>query len=230
VLTCFWSPKGGSGTSVVVAATGLVLARNGPARIVDLAGDQAALLGLANEPALGLRDWLRAGVQTPAEALEQLAVTAAPSLKLFPAGAGDERDVAPEAAAALAVALADDPVPTVCDLGRCDSPALEAFAEVAGPLVLVLRGCYLALRRAVRHPLLEQVAAVVLIDEHGRSLGARDIEDVLGVPVMASITARSAIMRAVDAGVLGVRMPEGLYRPLQHAFERSGWFDEESAA
>jgi hypothetical protein len=70
----------------------------------------------------------------------------------------------------------------------------------------------------------------VLIDEHGRSLGARDIEDVLGVPVMASITARSAIMRAVDAGVLGVRMPEGLYRPLQHAFERSGWFDEESAA
>jgi hypothetical protein len=93
-----------------------------------------------------------------------------------------------------------------------------------------LRGCYLALRRASRHPLLQNVAAVVLIDEHGRSLGARDVEDVLGVPVAATITARSAIARAVDAGVLGIRMPDGLARPLQHAFERSGWFDQESAA
>ena len=70
----------------------------------------------------------------------------------------------------------------------------------------------------------------MLIDEHGRSLGARDVEDVLGIPVAATITARSAISRAVDAGVLCARMPEGLARPLQHAFVRSGWFDEEHAA
>jgi hypothetical protein len=231
VLTCFWSPKGGSGTSVVVAATGLVMARAGVARIVDLAGDQPAVLGLANDPSLGVRDWLRAGVQAPADALAHLAVEAAPNLSLLPAGLPGADDVMlPEAGAALAVALAADPVPTVCDLGRLDAPVLEAFAEVAGPQVLVLRGCYLALRRASRHPGLQNVAAVVLIDEHGRSLGTRDVEDVLGVPVAATITARSAIARAVDAGVLGIRMPEGLARPLQHAFERSGWFDAESAA
>ncbi len=109
---------------------------------------------------------------------------------------------APEAGAALAVALDADPRPGVCDLGRLDDPALRAFAEVAGPGIVVVRGCYLGLRRAVRHPAITEAVGAILIDEHGRSLGAPDVEDVLGIPVLATIPARTSIARAVDAGVL----------------------------
>ena len=61
MLVCFWSPKGGSGTSVIAAAAALVLARETDARVVDLAGDQPAVLGLAHDPVPGLLDWMRAG-------------------------------------------------------------------------------------------------------------------------------------------------------------------------
>src|SRR5262245_66504288 len=47
VLLVLWSPKGGSGTSVLAAACALVLGRRGGARIADLDGDQPALFGLA---------------------------------------------------------------------------------------------------------------------------------------------------------------------------------------
>ena len=132
--------------------------------------------------------------------------------------------------AALAVALDLEGRSAVCDLGRLDTPALFAFAEVAGPAVVVVRGCYLALRRAVHHPALAKTMGAILIDEHGRSLGAHDVEDVLGVPVLATVTARTSIARAVDAGVLTSRLPEGLGRPMRGALERAGWFPGRRAA
>lgn len=232
-MLCFWSPKGGSGTSVVTAVAGLVLARSAPARLVDLTGDLPAVLGLADDPAPGLHDWLRAGAQAPTEALDSLAVGIAPRLTLLPAGELDHGiEVAPEAGAALAVALDGDAPTTVCDVGRLDSPALQAFAEVAGPNLIVVRGCYLALRRAVHHPAMKETVGAVHIDEHGRSLDARDVEDVLGVPVVASIVARTSTARAVDAGVLVSRVPESVARPLKHALGAAGWFggDGEQAA
>jgi hypothetical protein len=230
LLVCFWSPKGGSGTSVVTAASGILVARRGPARIADLTGDQPAVLGLAHDPAPGLRDWLRAGPQAPTEALERIAVEVGSGLTLLPAGAGALDDVAPEAGAALAVALQLGDVTTVCDAGRLDNEVLGALAEIADANVVVVRGCYLALRRAVHHPMLEGAIGAVLVDEHGRSLGARDVEDVLGIPVLATIEARGAVARAVDAGVLGARMPDALARPLRHALERLGCFRTDRAA
>ena len=47
MLCAFWSPKGGSGTTTVAAACSLARARVRGARLADLAGDQAAMLGLA---------------------------------------------------------------------------------------------------------------------------------------------------------------------------------------
>jgi len=93
-----------------------------------------------------------------------------------------------------------------------------------------VRGCYLALRRAVQHAAMAETEGAILIDEHGRSLGAHDVEDVLGVPVLTTITARTSTARAVDAGVLVSRLPDSLGRPLHHALRRSGWFDDERAA
>jgi hypothetical protein len=230
MLVCFWSPKGGSGTSVIAAAAAIVLARETDARIVDLSGDQPAVLGLAHDPVTGLFDWMRAGPAAPTDAIEHLALAVAPRLSLLPAGDGRGPDAAPEAGAALAVALDADPRPSACDLGRLDTPATMAFAEVADVGIVVVRGCYLALRRAVRHPAIGGAVGAILIDEHGRSLGRPDVEDVLGIPVLATIAARTSIARAVDAGVLPARLPDALGRPLHHALLQVGCFDDEQAA
>ena len=230
MLVCCWSPKGGSGTSVVTAAAGLLVARTGRARIADLTGDQPAVLGLSAEPDAGLHDWLRVGAEAPTDALDRIALEVRRNLMLLPTGRPGLGAVLPEAGAALAVALDDDSQTTVCDAGRLDAPALLALAEIADVNVIVVRGCYLALRKAVHHAAIELVSGVVLIDEHGRSLGARDVEDVLGVPVVATIEARTSTARAVDAGVLTSRMPESLARPLRHGLARLGCIDGKRAA
>ena len=54
VLLALWSPKGGSGTSVLAATCSLVLAREvGAARLGDLDGDHPAIFGLGAEPPVG---------------------------------------------------------------------------------------------------------------------------------------------------------------------------------
>jgi len=229
VLVCFWSPKGGSGVSVVTAAAGLLVARNGGARIADLTGDQPAVLGLAREPAPGVLDWLAAGGDAPPEALDRLAAEISPGLTLLPAGDTPPSPFDPDSGAALAAALLDSGVPTFCDAGRLEYPWSQAFAEIADANVAVVRGCYLALRRAVGHPALAFTTGVVLVDEHGRSLRGRDVEDVLGVPVLATVEARATTARAVDAGVLATRMPDALGRPLRHALARLGCLEERAA-
>jgi hypothetical protein len=227
VLVALWSPKGGSGTSVVGAALSIVLARgpDGGARLADLDGDQPAILGTATDPAVGLADWLEAGPAAPTEALDRLTIEVVPGFALLPRGTS-ARILAPTAAAesgaALAVALRDGPVPTVVDCGRACSPATRAIVEVADVSVVVVRGCYLALRRALSSPVLERAGGVVLVDEKDRSLGARDVADVLGVPIAARVPVRPGIARAVDAGVLVSRLPEALARPAAVLAERLG--------
>ena len=88
--------------------------------------------------------------------------------------------------------------------------ALAAGAEVS---LLVLRPCYLALRRALAAPV--RPSGVVLVTEQGRSLGRRDVEDVLGVPVRAEVALDEVVARAVDAGLLGRRLPRSLERALR---------------
>ena len=191
MLVCFWSPKGGSGTSVIAAAAALVLAREGPVRIADLAGDQPAVLGLATDPDPGLRDWLRAGPEAPTDALDRLAFDAGGGLSLLPAGMGDIATATPEAGAALGGRAprrsATRPSSTSGVLDAHAEHALHALVEVADASVIVVRGCYLALRRAVRIDLTSRAVGAVFVDEAGRSLGVRDVANVLGVPVLANV-------------------------------------------
>ncbi len=225
MLLALWSPKGGSGTSVLAAACALVLARRGGSRLADLDGDQPALFGLGADPPTGLGDWLAAGPEAPTDALERLTLEAATGVALVPRGAA-ARLLAPvpaaEAGAALAVALRDGPLPTVVDLGRARSPAARAMVEVADASVVVVRGCYLTLRRAVHAPPLARAAGVLLVTESGRSLGRREVEDCLDRPVLAEVPVRAAVARAVDAGLLPVRLPEVLARPVSEALGRLG--------
>jgi hypothetical protein len=224
-LLTLWSPKGGSGTSVFAAACALVLARGPGARLVDLAGDQPAIFGLNAEPARGVADWLGAGPGAPTDALDRLAVDVVPGLSLIPAG-DEPAALAPrpaaESGAALAVALRDGPVPTLVDAGTADAPAGRALLEVADVTLVVVRGCYLTLRRSVRHPALGRAAGLVVVEEPGRAIGAREIADVLGRPVVARVPARDAIARAVDAGVLAHRLPDPLARPATAALRAVG--------
>ena len=226
MLVALWSPKGGSGTSVVAAACALVLARHSRgARLADLDGDQAAIFGLGADPPTGLADWLAAGPEAPTDALDRLTVEATGEVALLPRGSA-ERVLAPvaaaEAGAALGVALRDGPVATVVDLGTAVTPASRALLEVADASAVVVRGCYLALRRAVHAPGLARTSGVVLIDEPGRSLGAREVGEVLGRSVLARVPVKVAIARAVDAGIFAARLPDPLVRPVTEMLDGLG--------
>jgi hypothetical protein len=214
---------------VLAAACSLVLARESAAtagvRLADLDGDQPAIFGLGADPELGLLDWLAAGAEAPAEALDRLVVEVAPGVALLPRG-GSPRVLAPipaaEAGAALAVLLGDAPVTTIADCGSATAPATRAVAEVATTTVVVIRCCYLALRRAVRSPVLARTSGVVLVEDAGRSLSAREVSEVLDLPVIARVPSRPAVARAVDAGVLVARFPDPLARPAAELLQRVG--------
>lgn len=225
MLLALWSPKGGSGTSVLAAACALVLARRSEgARLADLGGDQPAIFALVSEPETGLAEWLVAGAEAPGDALDRLSVTAAPGVALLPRGGSADRTLAPlpaaTAGAALAVALRDGPVPTIVDAATAASPAARALVEVADASVVVLRGCYLGLRRAVHSPLLGRAAGAVVVEEQMRSLGATEVADVLDLPVLARVPVRASIARAVDAGVLSARLPDAIARPAARLLTR----------
>ncbi|MFQ5556194.1 MAG: hypothetical protein ACE5GB_01575, partial [Acidimicrobiales bacterium] len=85
MITWCWSVKGGVGTSVVSAATALRAAEHGEAVLVDLAGDQPALLAV-DAPGPGFGDWARAGEEVAAEALARLLVPVGAGLRLLPRG------------------------------------------------------------------------------------------------------------------------------------------------
>jgi MinD-like ATPase involved in chromosome partitioning or flagellar assembly len=215
VLIACWSIKGGCGTTVVSAALATVLAEAAGRDVLlaDLGGDCAAVLGLPDPSGPGLAEWLNAGADAPAGALRRLEVAGPRSLRLLPWGSSPVD--APDAGERLTAALAADSRIVVVDCGPAGHPVGTAVAAGAGLSLLVLRPCYIALRRALAAPM--RPSAVVLVDEPGRSLGRRDVEDVLGVPVRAQIPWDPAVARSVDAGLLGTRVPRPLHRALRNA-------------
>lgn len=218
MLVACWSAKGGSGTTVVSIALAAVLARRSVgsgAVLADLAGDAPAALGLPEPSGPGLSDWLAAGADVPADAIGRLEVDAG-GFRLLPCGSsappsGDDGG----RGEVLAALLSADPRPVVADCGTSPSGAALAVAAAATQSFLVLRPCYLALRRAVAAPL--RPSGVVLVVEPGRSLCASDVEAALDVPVRAVVPVTEPIARAVDAGLLGARLPRGLERAVRRA-------------
>jgi hypothetical protein len=223
MLVALWSPKGGSGTSVAAAALALVSASRCETRLADLAGDQPAILGLPPLPGpagqlsfsavgQGLTEWLAVGASAPTEWLDQMAVPVLPGLSLLPCGAGGSTGGSPEAGAALAVALRDSGV-VVLDAGSsggATGAATDGLLEVADAALMVIRPCYLALRRALGDPHLGRTTGAILVEDAGRALDAADVAAVVGVPVVGRVPVRAEIARAVDAGVLRDRLPSPL--------------------
>ena len=216
MLTCCWSVKGGSGTTVVAASLALLAASApGGALLVDLAGDVPAALGLPQPSGPGVRDWLSADAGVDADAIEHLSQPATPGLRVVPAGAGDgEGPPSRSRVELLARTLAEQEVAAFVDLG-VPGPAWQPLLARADTSLLVLRPCYLALRRATA--LASRPTGIVLVREPGRALGRREVEDVTGVRVLAEVDVEPSIARAVDAGLLASRLPRGLSRALRAA-------------
>ena len=206
-MICCWSVKGGVGTSVVSAAVAVMGARRGDdVLLVDLNGDQAAILGVESEGP-GLHEWLEAGEAVAVDALRRLEIPVRPGLRLLAPGGPGPSDLDHDRLS-VALALTDRPGRTiVVDLGMVEpASGRTAVVDSSARSVLVTRACYLGLRRA-RPELNGRGFDVVLIDEPGRALGRTDVAQALGVQSVVRVPWEPSVARAVDAGTLVARVP-----------------------
>jgi MinD-like ATPase involved in chromosome partitioning or flagellar assembly len=214
VLTACWSVKGGTGTTVVAASLVLAaVAAHRPVVAADFAGDLPLTLGIAEPAGPGLLDWLAAGPDVPRDALDRIAHTDQGITLLARGHVGGEADASAGRRLAVALPAMRSGGPVVADCGRAESAALGAFVDAADRSLLVVRNCYVALQRALRAP--RRPTAVVLVSEWGRALQPRDVEDVLGVPVVTEIRWEPAVARAVDSGLMRARLPKQLLHAMR---------------
>lgn len=214
MLVICWSVKGGSGTTVVASALALTFSYLAPrgALLVDLAGDAPAALGLSEPPSPGVGDWLGSPDDVDDDSLDTLTVSATDRLRVLHRGAMPMPGT-PARWDALARALCDRPGVTVVDAGI--APVPRPLLGASDESLLVVRPCYLALRRAAS--LEPKPTGVIVVNEPSRALTARDVESVLGVPVRAEVGFDPLIARAVDAGLLLSRVPATLVDALRGA-------------
>ncbi|MDA3004315.1 MAG: hypothetical protein O3A62_04505 [Actinomycetota bacterium] len=212
MIVC-WSVKGGSGTTVVASTLALVHAEQSPrgALIVDLAGDVPAVLGLAEPSGIGVGEWFAQNENSSRMSLQSIAIQATANLQLISRGAATIDTTANFVE--LCASLATFDMPVVIDAG-CGVVSADLLARASSSL-LITRPCYLSLRRAAQ--LNVAPTGIVLVNEPGRALGKRDVESVIGAPVIAEITFDASISRAVDAGLLASRLPSLLAKQLSVA-------------
>jgi len=219
VIIWYWSVKGGVGTSVVAAATAIRLAsEDRDTTLVDLTGDQPALLGMVagatpSEPGIG--DWVAAGEGVAADAIGRLTEDVAPGLRLLRRGTraalvertAVSEDQRPRLMVALEVLARSGPV--VVDAGL-DPAGLRSLLGGQHRSVCVLRACYLALNRA------QQAAGpyerVILVEEPGRALRSRDVAAAVGASHVERVAWDPRVARSVDAGTIVSMLPPPLRR------------------
>jgi hypothetical protein len=142
------------------------------------------------------------------DALDRLAVEVVEGLHLVSRGnatgtGGGER---------LVQALADRGR-VIVDCGPPRGDLGMAVAAAAATSLLVVRPCFLALRRAAEAGI--RPTGLVVVEEHSRVLGRRDMAESLGVKTVARVPWDPAVARAVDAGTLAARLPRSLARGLR---------------
>ena len=220
MIVC-WSVKGGSGTTVVAAALALILAQRheAGARLIDMSGDTPSALGMSEPASEGIYEWISATDHPGADALNNLMLPVTAHLGVIPRGRNIivPSLVNPDRLRDLALAITESDLPTIVDAGSGASTI--PIIEYATRSLLIIRPCYLALRRASL--LTTPPHGVIVITEPGRALGVHDIESVVGAPVLAEIPFDPAIARAVDAGLLAGRVPTLLTKHLADVFPKS---------
>ena len=183
--------KGGQGTTTIATALALTLARQKMTVLVDTARDALPILG--HPPATAHR--------TPAEAVTRR-VTVLDGLDI-----ATTNSTAAVVAGSIALGeLRERGWHVVIDAGTDNVEVPDAER------LLVVRNCYLALRRAVAA---RRADHVLLVTEPGRSLGLRDVADVLGVVPITVVPWDPAVARAIDAGLLAARLPRCLANAIE---------------
>lgn len=222
MIVC-WGAKGGAGTSVIAAAISLVQARQpAGALLVDLRGDQSALLGLREPPGPGVADWIVRGSQAPPDALARIEVPVVDGLRLLPRGSWDNPTTTEVTSplGVLGALLGAERRSVIVDAGCLAAPgdgpptpatvASSALVANASTSLLVARPCYLTLRRAVATGV--RPHGVVVVGDSWRALRAADVAQVVGAPVVADVALDPSVARVVDAGLLTSRLPRLLER------------------
>ncbi len=219
MIIWYWSVKGGVGTSVVAAATAIRLAsEDRETTLVDLTGDQPALLGMIagaapSEPGIG--DWVAAGDGVAADAIGRLLEDVAPGLRLLrdgtqPALVDQTADGENQRSRlVLALEMLARIGPVVVDAGL-DPFELRSDLAASHRPVCVLRSCYLALNRAQRTS--GPYDRVVLVEEPGRALRVRDVAAAVGASSVKRVAWDPRVARSVDAGTIVSMLPPPLRR------------------
>lgn len=219
MIIWYWSVKGGVGTSVVAAATAIRLAsEDRETTLVDLTGDQPALLGMVagtapSEPGIG--DWVAAGDGVAADAIGRLLEDVSPGLRLLRDGTqpalvdqtADRENQRSRLVLALEMLARIGPV--VVDAGL-DPFELRTDLAASHRPVCVLRSCYLALNRAQRTS--GPYDWVVLVEEPGRALRVRDVAAAVGASSVKRVAWDPRVARSVDAGTIVSMLPPPLRR------------------
>ncbi|MDE0267467.1 MAG: hypothetical protein OXI96_00295 [Acidimicrobiaceae bacterium] len=229
MIIWYWSVKGGTGTSVVAGATAIRLAAKGNDTIlVDLVGDQPSLLGLTDDKSVdsepGISDWIAAGDDVAADAIARLLENVASNLRLLPKGktsilpdntvrGGTHGSEAIPNSSMHRLMLALDMLslagPVVVDAGL-DPHRGRSVLPDTGKAVCVLRACYLALSQAQQIP--GPYDQIVLVQEPGRALRARDVVRAVGGSEVECVNWDPRVARSVDAGTLVSLLPPPLRR------------------
>jgi hypothetical protein len=215
----FWSvcsAKGGAGASVVAAAVAVRVSAKRRVLLVDFGGDQPDLLGVSDADGPGVANWLTADGGVGVDAVADLVSPVSDSFDLLHWGSLSRTEpVNPGRVVELVkgVGAAGSWDVVVADVGRLSNDGFEVgqlVASASGRTTLVVRACYLGMKRASRLRLANH--DVVEIVEGGRALRTLDIEHVLGVPVTCRVPFDPVIARAADAGLLTSRLPRALRR------------------
>jgi hypothetical protein len=107
----------------------------------------------------------------------------------------------------LANAITTLPMNIVIDAGITFVP--EELRRAVSHVTMVVKPCYLSLRRASR---MQRPTQLFVVCEESRALTVKDVGHVLGMPITSEIPYTPAISRAVDAGMLPSRA-EQLFGP-----------------
>lgn len=221
MLTICRSTKGGSGTSTVTAGLAAITGlRSNAARtsrtsvlVVDLLDDLPAIFGLA-APLEGLAEW---STRSTDRDFFDLCLDCGHGVQLMPRGTGPLPDPTSNLWSRLTGVLEQQVTAgndVFVDVGTRRVPdRLEGrLAAMPTRSLLVIRPCYLALRRAIECR--DTVDGVVLVTGGDRVLGKRDVEGVLGVPVVCEVPLDPDVARRVDSGLFNSRLPARLVTAL----------------
>jgi len=173
--------RGGQGTSTVAATLAVLAAGHGPTLLRS--DDPAATAALVGVPLALDDEWI--------DVCPNLTYVATSA----PAAAGASYDTVVIDGGRAPVRPSDRQEPSG---GPADpQDGVERYAVLRGP-------CYVALATLVTSGVAYD--GVIVVTEPNRSLSERDVTDVLGIPVVATIPLDPAVARSIDAGIFVSRL------------------------